>query len=176
MEGLGVMGELLLVRPILSHELMRPSRLTDLLAWEKLCHDRLDIKHWRSVDCIELGNEQLGAFDSDDTTNGAANSIGTVLAALREDTNSRPRCVVPWMPSACNDLGRFDLMEEKEDFDMGELRQPLQRLSREPLGKGDAGFLSAPEVVFRVQANCLNKPDCFDLRVHRDDSSRDARR
>jgi hypothetical protein len=155
---------------------MRPSRLADLLAWEELCHDRLDIEHWRSVDCIEFGNEQLGAFDSDNTADSATDSIRTVLAALREDADGWPGSVVPRMPSTSSDLGWFDLMEEEENFDMGELGQPLQRLSREPLGKGYASLLSAPEVIFRVGANCLNKPDCFNLCVHRDCSFRDAQR
>ena len=170
------MHELLLARPILLHKLTRPSWLTDLLAWEELCHNRLDVEHWRSVDCIEFGDEQASAFDSDDAADGASDSIRTVLAALGEDTDGRPSNVVPWMPSASNDLGRLDLMEEEQNFDVGELGQPLQGLRHEPLGKLDAGFLSTPEVVFCVRASRLNKPDCFDLHIHRDDSSRDAQR
>lgn len=54
-------------------------------------------------------------------------------------------------------------MEEEENFDMGELRQPLQRLSREFLGEDYASFLPAPEVIVRVGANRFNKPDCFNL-------------
>lgn len=104
MEGLRIMGKLLVARPILSHEFMRPSRLADLLSREELRHDWLDIEHWRSVNCIEFGNEQFDAFDTDNTADRATDSIGTVLSALREDTDGWPGCVIPRTPSASSNL------------------------------------------------------------------------
>jgi hypothetical protein len=147
-----------------------------MLAWEKLSHDRLDVEHRRSIYCIEFCYDQLGAFDSNDAADGAADSIGAILATLREDANGWPGCIVPRMPSTSNDLRWLDLMEEEQDFHMGKFGQPLQRFSRELFRKGDAGFLSTPKIIFRVRTNRLDKPYRFDLRTHRDDPFRDAER
>ncbi|MEA3153065.1 MAG: hypothetical protein QOK44_654, partial [Betaproteobacteria bacterium] len=75
MEGFGVMCELLLRQPVLAHEFVRPTWLADLFAWEELNDDRLDVEYWRSIDCVELCNDELGAFNPNDTADGAANAV-----------------------------------------------------------------------------------------------------
>jgi len=92
---------------------MRPSRLANSLAWQKFNHDRLDVEHWRAIDGVELGDDELGAVDPNNTADGAANAVWTVLAALRKDAHRRPRIVVSRVTRAGDDFRRLDLVEEE---------------------------------------------------------------
>jgi hypothetical protein len=51
--------------PVASHHLVRPPRLHNVTPWQKLCHDRLDVKHRRAIDGIEPGDVKLNAFHSE---------------------------------------------------------------------------------------------------------------
>ena len=69
---------------------MRPSRLVNFFAGQKLNHDWFDVEHRCSIDGIEFGYEKLGTFDTNDAANGAADAIGSVLAALGKDAHGWP--------------------------------------------------------------------------------------
>ena len=43
-------------QPVLSHDLVRPRRLANLLARQKLLHDRLDVEYRCAVDGVQLGD------------------------------------------------------------------------------------------------------------------------
>ena len=90
---------------------MRPCRLNELLPRQKFAHDRFDIKYWGAIDGVKLANEQLIARNPYDCTNGTANSVGSVLTALREDTNRWPGLVVSRMPCAGDNFVRGHLMK-----------------------------------------------------------------
>jgi hypothetical protein len=144
------MGTLLFVQPVLVHELMGPTRLPNLLAREQLDHDRLNIEHRRPVDCIELGDEKLATFYSNNATDGAADSIGAILASLSENANGWPGHIVPWVACTRDNFPRFDLVKDEQYLNVRELREALQSVGRELVGERDARFLSTPEVVFGV--------------------------
>jgi hypothetical protein len=165
-EALDIMRSLLFAQPVLAHELMRPTWLPNLLAREELNHDRLNIEHRRSIDCIEFGDEKLATFYPNNATNGAADSIGAILASLSEDANGWPGHIVPWVACTRDNFRRLDLVKDEQDLNVRELREALQGVGRELFGEYDARFLSTPEVVFGVRSNSLDVPDCLDLHVH----------
>ena len=135
---------------------MRPHWLPNFLARQELGHYRLYVEHRCSVDRVELAYEETRSLDSNDAAHGAADSVGTILSALREYANGRPSVVVSWAPSATDDLGGIDFVEEEQHLNMRKLFQSLQSFASEFLFKGDARFLSTPEVVLCVWSNRLN--------------------
>ena len=133
--------ELPLQGPILAHELVRPSRLANLLPWKELDHHRFDVEHGRSVDCVEFGDNELGAFNSDHLTNGAPDSIGSILASLCEDADGRPLLVVSWVMCPRCDFRPFYPMKQEQNLDVGKVTNALKCLSGKLLSKGNARFL-----------------------------------
>ena len=64
---------------------MRPGWLADCLPWQKLCHDRFDIKHGCSVDGVEFGNEEPCTFHADHPADGAPDAIRPILCSVRKN-------------------------------------------------------------------------------------------
>jgi hypothetical protein len=105
---------------------MRPHWLPNFLARQELGHYRLYVKHRRSVDRIKFTYEEPRSLYSNDPAHGAADSIGTILSALCEYANGRPRFVVSWVPSATDDLGGLDFVEKEQHLNMRNSASPCR--------------------------------------------------
>src|SRR5215831_12400916 len=117
---------------------------------KELCHHGLNVEHWCAIERIEFCNVKLGAFHSDNATDRGADAIGAILATLRENSDDWPGGIVAWMAGAHDDRRRIQFVEVKQDFDVRELVQPLQRLGLELIGKGDARLGASPEVILHA--------------------------
>lgn len=144
---------------------MRPGWLPNRLPGKELDHDGLDVDYGCSVDGVEFGDEEPGAFHPDDTADRAPDAIGPVLATLRKNANAGPVFVVSWVTCA-DDAIRFDFMENVQDFSVREVRDSMKCFSGEPPGEAYRGFLSTPEVVFGVTANRFDETNGLNASDH----------
>ena len=76
-----------------------------MLAREEFRHHRLDIERGRRIDCIQFTDKD--SFCSEDSTDGAPDTVGTVRRPLREDADQRPLVVIPEVTSAGGDFRRI---------------------------------------------------------------------
>jgi hypothetical protein len=152
-------GSLRPVLPVKVHEFVRPSGLAHFLARQKLSHDRFEIEHGRAIDCIQFGDEQSRAFHPADAADGTADSVGPVLASLREDAYQGPLAIVSRVPRAANDFRRVHPMKYEQYLDMREIHQALQGICGKRRSQGNAGFFSAPIIVFGVMPLRFHKTD-----------------
>src|SRR5512139_269242 len=159
--------------PVRPHQLARPLRLPDGIAGQEFLHDGFDVQHRRSVNRIELRDMQRTAIALQYAHDGTADAIGTVLAALREDPDTRPRGVVARMSSPAHDLPRIHLIEIEDDLRVRERVDPQERIGVEPVCQDDRGVDPTPVIVAHVYA--LRSHVCHGFHHnHRYDSCRAA--
>ena len=65
-------------------------------------------------------------------------------------------------------------MKEEQHLHVREIREALERIGGKRLGQIDAGFLSSPEVIFRMRAERGNEANGLNLQDHRFTSSLDV--
>ena len=99
---------------------MRPGWLVDFLTWQEFNHDWFYVEDRCSIDSIEFGDKELGAFDPNNATDGAPDTIGTIFPPLGEYTNGWPGLVVAWVTGTGDDVRRLDFVKEKQHLDMRE--------------------------------------------------------
>ncbi len=109
---------------------MRPIRLAERAARQKLFHDRFNIQYRCTINGIQTLDEKAAAIPPQDADNRQPQAIRTEAAALGKNPHLWPFWIFARVACAQNDLLFPDQMELINNLGMGKGFQPIQTFLR----------------------------------------------
>src|ERR1700730_9709831 len=109
--------------PITRHQFASPFRLANFAARQESAHHRLDVEHWRAVDCVKAPHMQDVFLHLQQPARRDTEPVRAVLRALRENSGEWPVFASTRTARAAASLRGIGAIEQENDLDMRKLRK-----------------------------------------------------
>ena len=130
-------------------DLARPFGLPDGSSFGKeFSKHGLDVQDGRAIQGIQTLHRQRQVLNGEQSADGCGNSVGSPLRPLSKNADFGPLHIASGMPASGDDRAFIYAVQVKQNLDMGELREAVQRLGRKGVAIQDNFRNDLAPVVF----------------------------